>query len=257
MRLPLITLIRRKEMKKLFGAILAAAMLLSSMAVTCSALDERDRVADATFSFDTDAGISKWEVFGSAANAGLTMKTSDARSIKGRSLAVSESFTESLNSKFGGIRITSDIFDLDSFEGCRISMSVYVEPGASEHANELKLFSDGKVWIEKSIDINSQQWTEYSVSVPTGTSNNTFGISIPIADGYDGVVCFIDEVKVYDPSGAMIGNVGDFSLEEVVQAQKGTSSFAFVMMIIAFVVLILGFVAGGAFLITKLIARYR
>jgi len=244
-------------MKKLLGAILAAAMLLSSTAVTCSALDERDRNADATFSFDTDAGFSKWEVFGSAVNTGLTMKTSDARSIKGRSLAVSEKFTESLNSKFGGIEITAGAFDLDSFEGCKITMSVYVEPDVSEHANELKLFSDGKVWIEKSIDVSSQQWAEYTLSVPMGTSNDTFGISIPIADGYDGVVCFVDEVKVYDPSGTMIENVGDFSLEEVVQAQKGTSSFAFVMMIIAFIVLILGFIAGGAYLITKLIARYR
>lgn len=244
-------------MKKLLGAILAAAMLLSSTAVTCSALDERDRAADATFSFDTDAGFSKWEVFGSAENADLTMKASDARSVKGRSLALSEKFTEPLNSKFGGIRITSDTFDLDSFEGCKISVNIYVEPDVSEHASELKLFSDGKVWIEKSIDVSNQQWTEYTLSVPMGTANDTFGLSIPIADGYDGAVCFIDEVKVYDPSGTMIDNVGDFSLEQVVQAQKGTSSFAFVMMIIAFVVLILGFIAGGAYLVTKLIARYR
>ena len=136
-------------MKKLLGAILAAAMLLSSTAVTCSALDERDRNADATFSFDTDAGFSKWEVFGSAANAGLKMEASDARSVKGRSLALSESFTEPLNSKFGGIRISAGSFDLDSFEGCKITVSVYVEPSVSEHAAELKLFSDGKAWIEK------------------------------------------------------------------------------------------------------------
>lgn len=247
-------------MKKIIGAIFAAAVMTFG-GIVCSAAKEEKASsaadAGATFCFDTNAGISKWEIFGSAEAAGLTMDISDERKVSGSALVLKEDFTESLSSKFGGIKVSSKEFGMSSFEGCRFEMDIYVEAPVKDHANELKMYSDGKAWIEQIVDVDKQSWVHYSLTVPTGQANDYFGLSIPIADGYSGTVAYIDNLAIYDPSGEMMLNVGDFSPEQVKAETKGGSTFGYVMMIIFFIILILGVLAALAYFVMRLIIRYR
>lgn len=247
-------------MKKLIGAVFAAAVMTFG-GIVCSAANEEKTStaadAGATFCFDTSAGLSKWEVFGSAVNANMTMEISSDKKVSGSALVLKESFNEPLSSKFGGIRIYSDKFGLSNFEGCRFELDIAIEPSVSSHTEEIKLFSDGKAWIEQSVDVDLSGWTHYSLTVPTGQANNSFGISIPIADNFNGTVAYIDNLKIYDPSGEMMFNVGDFSPEQVKAESKGPSTFGYVMMIILFIILILGVLAALAYFVMRLIIRYR
>lgn len=247
-------------MKKLIGAVFAAAVMAFG-GIVCSAAKEEKASpaaeAGATFCFDTDAGLSKWEVFGSAVNANMTMSISSDKKVSGSALAIKENFDESLSSKFGGIRLYSDKFGLSNFEGCRFELDIAVEPGVSEHTNDIKLFSDGKSWVEQPVDVDLTGWTHYVMTVPVGQANNSFGISIPIADSFNGTVAYVDNLKIYDPSGEMMFNVGDFSPEQVQADAKGPSTFGYVMMIILFIVLILGVLAALAYFVMRLIIRYR
>ena len=95
------------------------------------------------------------------------------------------------------------------------------------------------------------------MTVPADKKNTYFGISIPISDNYNGTVACIDELKIYDPSGEMMFNVGDFSPEQLQAETKGGSTFGYVMMIILFIVLILGVLAALAYFVMRLIIRYR
>lgn len=247
-------------MKKIVGAMLTAAVMAFSSVVCCAAKEEKASSAaeaGATFCFDTDAGISKWEIFGSAEAAGLTMEISSDRKVSGSSLVLKEDFTESLSSKFGGIKVSSKQLGMPSFEGCRVEMDIYVEAPVKDHASELKMYSDGEAWIEQIVDVDKQNWAHYSMTVPTGQANDYIGLSIPIADGYSGAVAYIDNLAIYDPSGEMMLNVGDFSPEQVKAETKGPSAFGYVMMIILFIVIILGVLAALAYFVMRLIIRYR
>ncbi len=246
-------------MKKLIGAVFAAAVMTLG-GIVCSAAKEDNAStakASATFCFDTEAGLSKWETFGSADAANLTMSISNDKKVSGSALVIRENFEEALPAKFGGIRLSSQQFGLSSFEGCRFEFDIYVDAAVQNHVDEIKVFSDGKAWIEQVIDVKKQSWVHYSMTVPADQANNYFGITIPIADNYNGVVATIDELKIYDPSGDMMFNVGDFSPEQVNAETKGTSTFGYIMMIIFFIVLILGVLAALAYFVMRLIIRYR
>ena len=107
-------------MKKIVGAMLTAAVMAFSSVVCSAAKEEKASSAadaSATFCFDTNVGVSRWEVFGSAESAGLTMDISNERKVSGSALVISEDFTEALSSKFGGIKVSSKSFGLSSFEG--------------------------------------------------------------------------------------------------------------------------------------------
>lgn len=72
-------------MKKIIGAVFAAAVMTFG-GIVCSAAKEdttSTAKASATFCFDTDAGLSKWENFGSADTANLTMSISNDRKVSG------------------------------------------------------------------------------------------------------------------------------------------------------------------------------
>lgn len=246
-------------MKKIIGAVFAAAVMTFG-GIVCSAAKEdttSTAKASATFCFDTDAGLSKWENFGSADTANLTMSISNDRKVSGSALVIKESFDEPLPAKFGGIRLSSQQFGMSSFEGCRFEFDIYVDAAVQGHTDEMKMFSDGKAWIEQIIDVDKQSWVHYSMTVPADKKNTYFGISIPISDNYNGTVACIDELKIYDPSGEMMFNVGDFSPEQLQAETKGGSTFGYVMMIILFIVLILGVLAALAYFVMRLIIRYR
>lgn len=247
-------------MKKLIGAVFAAAVMTFGGIVCSAAKEEKTSPAadaGATFCFDTDAGISKWETFGSADSANLTMSITKDRKLSGSSLVIKEDFEDSLSSKFGGIRLSSQQFGMSSFQGCRFELDIYVEPAVKDHADEIKMFSDGKAWIEQIVDVEKQSWVHYTMTVPADQANNYFGIYIPITDSYSGSVACVDNLTIYDPSGDMIFNVGDYSPEQVKAETKGPSTFGYVMMIIFFIVLILGVLAALAYFVMRLIIRYR
>lgn len=240
------------KIKKILSAFLAAAVMTA--VPICAYADSKD----ATFCFDNKSTISNWETFGSVEQTGLKYDISNEVKENGDgSMRIYESITNEIpdNERYGGISISADKVGLESFKGCTMQASVYFNPEAAAVTDKFELFSDGMVWMTSAVSDENTGWTKISLTVPANADNNTFGFIIPAFDAYEGDVCYVDNVIIYDGENNMIANMGDsYSGAASITVSVGTAGR--VILIILLAVLIVGIIAGIGFVVSKLLKKF-
>lgn len=241
------------KLKKIFAAITAAAAILTSSSLTAMALED----GQATYCFDTADKLADWQTYGSTAETGFSFKQTTANSKNGEGcIAVSENVTGEVSETYGGAYIDAATLGLSDFGGCTISMNVLLGNGAENYIENFSLYTDGMIWLETPIvDINSNTWTEVTITVPAGTENTKAGFTIPTFSTYSGEIAYIDDFAVTTSDGTVIANVGDYKAKAVSETEnvsKGTN----IVLTIVLVVLILAIVGGIGLIVSSVIKRF-
>ncbi len=238
-------------MKKKLVSVAVAVLTAFSLGISVYAAD-----SDPTFCFDSDSGLSNIQTFGNAEGVGLSYDISEDQAFSGAgSLAISESFTESPASATAGIYVNASDLGLTNFAGYNITANIYCTEAAAKETSMLELFTDGDIYNSVTISTAaSSTWMEYTIYVSNTSSNNKFGITIPISTSFDGVVCYVDSITVSDMYGNTIANIGDTA--EPIRSE-GTSTVVSVLTILLFIVLIAAIVVGVALFVVKNLKKYR
>lgn len=195
------------KISKIIAAAAASVMALSAVAFSAFADDS------ATMSFDTDSSLSMLQSYGSTTETGFTASIDEQTKVSGNgSLKLSENVTESIadDSRFGGLYFDSSSFGLDSFAGCTISMKVLFDEDAAKLAENFSVFTDGIVWM--TYDLGGDQagkWTDVALTIPGNADNTRIGFAIPVFEGYNGTVAYIDDLTITNEDGTTIANIGD------------------------------------------------
>lgn len=240
-------------MKKIFAAVLAAATAFS-MSTTVLAAAEKTDAIETTITFDTDAALEYVHTFGNASETGLSYELTDNNAYEGKALKISESFTDSISTRYGGIYFDAADFGLESFAGYTMTVNVKVSKAASKAVSTLDAFSDGDEWVSRIIDATAPDaWNTVSVSVPSETYNDKLGISIPITEAFDGEVVMIDEIVIKDNYGKTIKNIGDIDNS----VYEGPNTVLSVITTILFIVMIIAVVLGVGYFVKKVLRTYR
>lgn len=247
-------------MKKLLS--LLAAALIGTAAFCTPVYAEEDpaetesesyTVNKSTICFDNDGTFDKITLFGSYEATGLSYKISPEKARNNNSLEVTQSFTGSLSSgsEMSGFYYSADAFGLESFSGTTISLYAYVPKSG---ADQVLFYTDGDIYMTAEAEQSDvPYWKEYTLSVPENVNNTMFGVLINASEGYDSVVCYIDDVNITDENGIKIDNIGDYR-QYSAKSSGGASS---VITTIVFVILLVAVVGGTAYFIFKSIHRYR
>ncbi len=245
-------------MKKIISIFAAVTVMLSSSAFAASA--ETTSADDAaTYCFDSDVSLAQWEAYGSTAETGfsLSIDTSIKESGDG-SLCVSENIAEDIDadSRFGGTYVSAGTLGLESFKGCTIEMSVYLDEDAAAAGGSFTMFSDGIVWLTSAVTSeNAGKWVTLSLTVPENADNTRIGFTIPVFSQYNGKAAYVDNLTVYSSDGTAIANVGDQKISSgsiVVSLSTG----ARIALLIVLVVIIAAVVGGIGFVVSSFIKRF-
>lgn len=240
------------KLRKILAAAVAAAAMCA-FSVTAFAIED----GKAAYCFDTPDKLSDWQTDGSADKTGLSLTQITSRAKNGDGcIAVSESFTGEITENFGGAYITADKLGLDSFSGCTVSMSVLLNEAAAENIENFSIFSDGIIWLETPVtEINSKEWTEFTLAIPETAENPRVGFTIPTFNAYSGEIVYIDDFSVTRADGTVVANVGDYKMRTVTKTETVSKGMNIVL-IIVLVVLILAIVGGIVFFISKSVKRF-
>ena len=242
-------------MKRILGVIAAAVIGLSAVSTAVFAENEEaeDSSPLATLCFDSEKSLEFVGAFGAADEAGLKYKIDTENAAKNGSLAISENFAGTLQTNSGnaGIYFNCSDFGLDTLAGCKIKLKIYAnEVGA----DTLSVYSDGDIFVSQDITMTANPyWADVTLNVSEDINNTMFGILIQSTNGFDGVVCNIDELSIYNKNNALIENVGDYKVVE--QGKTGGNN---PLMIVLFVILIVAVLLVSAYFIIKFVVlRYR
>lgn len=253
-------------MKKLIS-LLAAAVICCTAAITPVFAADKDKDKDkgkektsetvtemtmldkATICFDNDSTFDKIITFGAAELTGLNYEITTEKSHTSRSLMVSQDF-KGRNESMSGFYFTADTFGLETFAGSTIELYVYApETGA----DDVLFYTDGDVYLTADAPMSTNPfWKKVTLEVPDNIANYMFGMVIQNSAGFSDVVCYIDDVCIYKPSGEKIENIGDY--REYKGYVGGASS---VLTVIAFVLLVLALIGSGVYLFIRNMQRYR
>lgn len=241
------------KLRKIFAAVIASAILAGTSALTAFAVGD----GEAAYCFDTPDMLSDWQTYGSVEETGFSFTQITARSKNGDGcIAVSENCEGNVSESYGGAYISSDMLGLENFGGCTISMSFLLNDSAALNIDNLSVYSDGMVWLETPvIDINSKDWTEFSLLVPENAENTRVGFTIPTFNTYSGEIVYIDDVTITRADGTVVSNRGDYKARSIAQVEtvsKGTN----IVLIILLVVIILAIIGVIVLIVTKAIKRY-
>lgn len=244
-------------MKKILSIIAAAVIGLTAVgtAVFADAPEngEEDSLPQSTLCFDTEKTLEYIHTFGAAEQAGLEYKIDTENASKNGSLAISENFSGELteNSGNAGIYFNCADFGLDTLAGCTIKLKVYA---SQTGANTLSVYTDGDIFLSHNVTMTANpHWENVTLEVSEDINNTMFGVLIQSDTGFNGTVCNIDELSIYNQNDALIENIGDYQVIE-----KGGSKGNSPLMIVIFVVLIVAVLLVCAYFIIKfVILRYR
>ncbi|MBD5139840.1 MAG: hypothetical protein HDT25_00245 [Ruminococcus sp.] len=241
------------KLKKIFAAITAAAAILTSSSLTAMALED----GEATYCFDTADKLADWQTYGSTAETGFALDQTTVYSKNGEGcIAVSENSAGNISEAYGGAYISSETLGLPNFGGCTISMSVMLNSGAAANIENFSLFCDGMIWLETPIiDINSNEWTEVTLTIPENAENPRAGFTIPTFGVYSGEIVYIDDFAVTTSDGTVISNVGDYKAKTV-SSTETVSTGTNIILTIILVVLILAIVGGIGLIVSSAIKRF-
>lgn len=240
------------KITKIIAAAAASVMALSAAAFSVFAAD------DATFCFDNDTSLSMLQSYGSTTETGFTASIDEQTMVSGNgSLKLSENVTESIadDNRFGGLYIDSSSLELDSFAGCTISMKIYFDKEAAKLAQAFSVFTDGIVWMNTDLtNDNAGKWTDVVFTVPENAENTRIGFSIPVYEGYNGTVAYIDNLTITRSDGTTVANIGD--QQEASQITVSISKGPRIILIIVVCVLLIAVVACVGFIISKFQTRF-
>ena len=135
-------------------------------------------------------------------------------------------------------------------------MSVMLNNGAAANIENFSLFCDGMIWLETPIiDINSNEWTEVTLTIPENAENPRAGFTIPTFGVYSGEIVYIDDFAVTTSDGTVISNVGDYKAKTV-SSTETVSTGTNIILTIILVVLILAIVGGIGLIVSSAIKRF-
>lgn len=254
-------------MRKLIGTI-ASLLLCAAMSVmpvfAAEAKDTEQPSAKTTetvqsennkttLCFDTNSFIDKINTFGCTEESGFKYYISTKRSLHNGSLALSQNFADPLpdGNNNTGVYFSAKDFGRENFSGCTITCYVYAQ---AVGADELRLFSDGDVYITTNIPITaSPAWRMITLEIPDDISNTMFGFIIKSTKGFNEAVCYVDNLTVLDENGYPIPNIGDYRKETDTASARVFGTFT----VIVFVMLVFAVIAGCVLFIRRLKYRYR
>lgn len=241
------------KLKKIFAVITAAAAVFTSASFTAVALED----GEATYCFDTADKLADWQTYGSAAETGFSFKQITANSKNGDGcIAVSEDFSGEISNTYGGAFVSAEALGLPNFGGCTISMSVLLNGAAANNIENFSLYSDGMIWLETPVtDINSNTWTEFTLTIPENAENTSAGFTIPTFSAYSGEIVYIDDFAVTASDGTVIANTGDYKAKTVSETET-VSTGTNIVLTIVLVVLILAIVGGIGVIVSSVIKKF-
>lgn len=244
------------KLKKIISAASAAivsAVIMSGAALSVSALND----GEAAYCFDTDAAMTDWQIYGSAAETGFKADQTTLASKNGNgSLLVSVNVADEIGNQFGGAYIEASSLGLSSFQGCTIEMSVLLCENAEGFYDNFSLFSDGMVWISSAPEtLSTSEWTSVTLEIPENATNSRVGFTIPTFAMHKGDIVYIDDFSVTDPDGNLIDNRGDYYAKEITLTET-VSSGTNIVLTILLVVLILVIVGGIGIIVSSAIKRF-
>ncbi|MBQ8826847.1 MAG: hypothetical protein IJ007_07130 [Oscillospiraceae bacterium] len=240
------------KIKKFISAVIASAVM-AAVPLCANAAE-----GDATFCFDNSNAVSAWQTYGSIEQTGFTYNVvSDVKESGNGSLEMNVSISKDIpeDERYGGIYLTAESLGLESFKGCTMQASVYFNPEAADATDKFTIYSDGIVWLTSEVSDENTGWTMVSLTVPDTAANTGMGFEIPVFSTYDGTVCYVDNVIIYDGLGNAIANMGDSELSSAnVEVSIGTAGR--ILLIILLAVLVVGIVAGIGFVVSKLLKKF-
>lgn len=198
-------------MKRIISSIMAALITASCFCgsmLSANATSEAEENAAATLSFETDASFS--EFIELSADKYLSYEITDEKSYTAKGLKViAKTGDAQPNDDYVGFQLSASYFYLPSFAGCKIEAQAYFPAGVNQYLPFFQIFSSDPSYVKGTADtLVSGKWQTVSIEIPSNTQNKFFGVRIPItSDIPDGtVVCYIDDIKIYDESGKMIAS---------------------------------------------------
>jgi hypothetical protein len=240
--------------KKLISGLIAA---LLAVGVTSSVVFAAD---DSVFSFDNSNGLTAWSTEGDKAvkDTGFAFSISDSEQYDGAgSLAFSENMTKEAENIGGGAFFSSSSVGIDSLAGCTITAMVYPVAGAADLGAKITMYSDGEVYIPvTSSALKSNSWNMIQLKVPSNCNNTKIGFNIPLNRIYNGVVFYLDDVKIQKADGAYLPNIGDYE-EPSEDLFSNLSPTHTIILIAGFVVLAVAIIIGIIVFINKTRKKYR
>ena len=247
-------------MKKIISVFLAAAAVFT-MGVTAFAKEETNAetkavntTTAATITFDTEKSLDYIHTFGNASETNLTCEITDEGALGGKSLKLSEDFSQSISNRYGGIYFEAADFGLESFAGYTMKININPASAAAKATDKFEFFSDGEQWSAISYKIsNPDMWSVMTISVPASVDNSKMGVSFPITEPYSGDLIIIDDLTLTDNYGKKIDNIGDVDTS-LYQAPSGAMS---VLTTILFLLLIIVVILGIGYFAMKVIWAYR
>jgi hypothetical protein len=215
---------------------------LTALIVSATVFSANVFAADVSvFSFDNDNSLSFWSTEGDAAikDTGFKLSISNSEAYEGAgSLAVSEDMTKEAENIGGGAYFTASSIEQTTFAGSTITAMVYPVKDAFEFGAQITLYSDGEVYIPVSPqDLKANTWNEIQLKIPDNCNNTKIGFNIPLNRIYNGVVFYVDDIRITNSDGSYITNIGD-SEEPVAETFASLSAFERILMISGLAVIV-------------------
>jgi hypothetical protein len=240
--------------KKLISGITA---VLVAAGVTASAAFAAE---DSVFSFDNAAGLSAWATEGDKAvkDTGFAFKIDTEEKYDGAgSLAFSEDMTREAESIGGGAYFLSSSVGLNSLAGCTVTAMVYPVGQAVDFGAEITMYSDGEVYIPVTVSsVKANSWNTIQLKVPANCNNTKIGFNIPLNRIYNGVVFYLDDVKIQQANGSYLPNIGDYE-EPADEIFSTLSPVQRILMMVGFGILAIAIVIGIIVFVSKTRKKYR
>ncbi len=175
--------------------------------------DDQPNPKAPTFSFDMAGASNYFTLVDTANTANISFKQATDKRISGGSLKVSCKNTETIDNEviLQGIAINAADFGLPTFRGCKIIMHVYFPAEVTELMDFAQLYCTGPDGSWKQYDMNTvsgkDRWNYAVLTCPTDASPSIIGLKLPISGPYEGTLCYIENVEIFDADGNKILNI--------------------------------------------------
>lgn len=241
------------KINKIISAVLASAVAVGICAANAFAVED----GQATYCFDNTSCISDFVSYGSVEATGMKLSQTTLDSKNGNGcIVISESMTESPEDRFGGFYVEASTFGLESFQNCKIEMSVKLCEGAEGLYDNFALYSDGMVWLtQPALSLSTTEWTTLTLVLPDGATNTKAGFTIPTFTMCNSDIVYIDDFVITDANGNTVLNQGDY-IAKVITTENTASEGQNILLTILLVVLILAIVGGIGMIVSKALRRF-
>lgn len=241
------------KFKKIVSAVLASVVAAGMCAANAFAVED----GGATYCFDTADKISDFVSYGSVEATGMKLTHNVFESANGNGcIVISENTSGDAEDKFGGFYVEAATLGLETFDSCKVEMSIKLCEGAEGCYDNFALFSDGMIWLSQPVpQLSTKEWTTVTMQVSEGAKNTKAGFTIPTFQAFMGDIVYIDDFVVTDKEGKVVANMGDYDKEQV-STEDAASTGQNILMTILLVVLILAIVGGIGLIVSSAIRRF-